>query len=125
MEIIVGNASYPTPRIEENSHEYRPLGLGYANLGALLMHRGIPYDSEVGRSIAAALTSLMTGRAYHQSARIAAVTGPFRGYPENEQPFLEGDAHASGCGNGDRFRGCPGRSPFPGAAGLGRGHRAR
>ena len=89
MEIIVGNASYPTPRIEENSHEYRPLGLGYANLGALLMHRGVPYDSDVGRSIAAALTSLMTGRAYHQSARIAGVTGPFQGYLGNEQPFLE------------------------------------
>ena len=89
MEIIVGNASYPTPRIERNSHDFRPLGLGYANLGALLMHRGVPYDSRQGRSIAASITSLMTGRAYAQSARIAATTGPFRGYAKNEQPFLE------------------------------------
>ncbi len=88
MEIIVGNASYPTARIEKNSHAFRPLGLGYANLGALLMHRGVPYDSDLGRSIAASLTSLMTGRAYRQSARIAEVTGPFQGYPENEAPFL-------------------------------------
>ena len=88
MEIIVGNASYPTARIEKNSHAFRPLGLGYANLGALLMHRGVPYDNDLGRSIAASLTSLMTGRAYRQSARIAEVTGPFQGYPENEVPFL-------------------------------------
>ena len=89
MEIIVGNASYPTARIERNSHRFRPLGLGYANLGALLMHRGVPYDSDLGRSIAASLTSLMTGRAYRQSARIAEVAGPFQGYPENREPFLE------------------------------------
>ena len=89
MEIIVGNASYPTPRIERNSREFRPLGIGYANLGALLMHRGIPYDSDAGRAIAASITSLMTGRAYRQSARMSEVTGPFHGYPENEQPFLE------------------------------------
>ena len=89
MEIIVGNASYPTERIEKNSHDYRPLGLGYANLGALLMQSGLPYDSAPGRAYAAALTSLMTGRAYSQSARIAAVTGPFAGYPQNREPFLE------------------------------------
>ncbi len=89
MEIIVGNASYPTERIEKNSHDYRPLGLGYANLGALLMQSGLPYDSKPGRAYAAALTSLMTGRAYGQSARIAAVTGPFAGYPQNREPFLE------------------------------------
>ena len=89
MEIIVGNASYPTPRIEQNSHAFRPLGLGYANLGALLMHRGVPYDSDTGRSIAAALTSLMTGRAYRQSARMAEAIGSFERYPENEEPFLE------------------------------------
>lgn len=88
MEIIVGNASYPTDRIEKNSHAYRPLGLGYANLGALLMHRGIPYDADEGRSIAASITSLMTGRAYAQSARMASVVGPFDGYAENEEPFL-------------------------------------
>ena len=89
MEIIVGNASYPTPLIEANSHRYRPLGLGYANLGALLMHRGEPYDSDAGRSLAAAITSLMTGRAYAQSARLARVADPFDGYAENETPFLE------------------------------------
>ena len=89
MEIIVGNASYPTPRIEKNSHAYRPLGLGYANLGALLMRQGIPYDSADGRAVAASLTSLMTGRAYAQSARLAAVVGPFEGYAPNEEPFLE------------------------------------
>ncbi len=89
QEIIVGNASYPTPAIERNSHDFRPLGLGYANLGALLMSRGVPYDSEAGRSFAAAVTALMTGEAYAQSARIARdCGGPFAGYPKNEQPFL-------------------------------------
>ena len=89
MEIIVGNASYPTPTIEKNSHAYRPLGLGYANLGALLMRLGIPYDSDEGRALAGSLTSLMTGRAYAQSARMAAAAGTFDGYPQNEEPFLE------------------------------------
>ena len=89
QEIIVGNASYPTPSIERNSHDFRPLGLGYANLGALLMSRGVPYDSEEGRDYAAAITALMTGEAYAQSARIARdCGGPFAGYPKNEQPFL-------------------------------------
>ncbi len=87
MEIIVGNASYPTRRIEENSHRFRPLGLGYANLGALLMHYGLPYDSDRGRAVAASITSLMTGAAYGQSARIAGAVGPFDGYPENRDPF--------------------------------------
>ncbi len=89
MEIIVGNASYPTTRIERNSHDFRPLGLGFANLGALLMRRGVPYDSDQGRAIAGSITSLMTGRAYAQSARIAETAGPFQGYAENERPFLE------------------------------------
>ena len=89
QEIIVGNASYPTPAIERNSHDFRPLGLGYANLGALLMSRGVPYDSEEGRDYAAAITALMTGEAYAQSARIARdCGGPCAGYPKNEQPFL-------------------------------------
>ena len=89
MEIIVDNASYPTKTIGENSHRFRPLGLGYANLGALLMSRGLPYDSEPGRAYAAALTSLMCGEAYHTSARISAEsTGSFEGYAENERPFL-------------------------------------
>jgi ribonucleoside-diphosphate reductase alpha chain len=89
QEIIVDNASYPTPAIEKNSHAYRPLGLGYANLGALLMARGLPYDSDAGRDYAAALTALMTGEAYAQSARIARdCGGPFSGYPKNRDPFL-------------------------------------
>jgi ribonucleoside-diphosphate reductase alpha chain len=89
QEIIVDNASYPTPAIEKNSHAYRPLGLGYANLGALLMSRGLPYDSDAGRDYAAAVTALMTGEAYAQSARIARDHGgPFSGYENNPEPFL-------------------------------------
>jgi ribonucleoside-diphosphate reductase alpha chain len=89
QEIIVDNASYPTPAIEKNSHAYRPLGLGYANLGALLMSRGLPYDSDAGRDVAAALTAMMTGEAYAQSARIARDHGgPFAGYEKNRDAFL-------------------------------------
>jgi len=88
MEIVVGYADYPTEAVTKNSHDYRPLGLGYANLGALLMHQGLPYDSEAGRSHAAALTAVMTGEAYAQSARLATVKGPFAGYPENEESML-------------------------------------
>jgi ribonucleoside-diphosphate reductase alpha chain len=89
QEIIVGNAKYPTKRIEENSHKFRPLGLGYANLGALLMSRGLPYDSTPARAYAGAITSLMTGWAYRTSAVISRdVTGPFEGYPENEESFI-------------------------------------
>ena len=89
QEILVDNASYPTPRIEENSHRFRPLGLGYANLGALLMSRGLAYDSEEGRNYAAALTAIMHGEAYRQSAVIARDHGgPFNDYAINEGPFL-------------------------------------
>ena len=89
QEIIVGNAKYPTPRIAENSLRFRPLGLGYANLGALLMSRGLPYDSAEARSYAGAITALMTGWAYRTSAVIARdVTGPFDGYAENREPFI-------------------------------------
>jgi len=89
QEIIVDNASYPTPAIEKNSHAYRPLGLGYANLGALLMSRGVPYDSDAGRDYAAALTAIMTGEAYAQSSRISRDHGgPFSGYEQNREPFL-------------------------------------
>ena len=89
QEIIVGNASYPTKAIGRNSHAFRPLGLGYANLGALLMSKGVPYDSEAGRAYAGAITALMTGEAYAQSARIARDHGgPFSGYKDNEEPFL-------------------------------------
>ena len=89
QEIIVDNASYPTEAIARNSRAYRPLGLGYANLGALLMSRGIPYDSDEGRDWAGALTALMTGEAYAQSARIARDQGgPFTGLAANRAPFL-------------------------------------
>ncbi|MDP6608662.1 MAG: vitamin B12-dependent ribonucleotide reductase [Vicinamibacterales bacterium] len=89
QEIIVDSASYPTKPIERNSRDYRPLGLGYANLGALLMSRGLPYDSEAGRDYSAAITALMTGEAYAQSARVARDHGgPFVGYEQNAEPFL-------------------------------------
>jgi ribonucleoside-diphosphate reductase alpha chain len=89
QEIIIENASYPTKAIERNSHAFRPLGLGYANLGALLMSKGVPYDSEAGRAYAGAITALMTGEAYAQSSRIARDHGgPFSGYKDNEEPFL-------------------------------------
>jgi ribonucleoside-diphosphate reductase alpha chain len=89
QEIIVGNAKYPSKAIEANSHRFRPLGLGYANLGSLLMSLGLPYDSAPARAWCGAITSLMTGWAYRTSAVIARdVTGPFGGYAENEQPFL-------------------------------------
>ncbi len=80
QEILVDNASYPTRDIAENSHVFRTLGLGYANLGSLCMSYGLPYDSDEGRALAGAITSLMTGHAYEQSARIAANVGPFPGY---------------------------------------------
>ena len=89
QEILVDNASYPTPRIDENSHRFRPLGLGYANLGALLMSRGLAYDSPEGQAYAAAITSIMTAEAYRQSAVIARDHGgPFAEYAKNEEPFL-------------------------------------
>ncbi len=89
MEIIVDNSRYPTAQITQNSFDYRPLGLGYANLGALLMSRGLPYDSVPARAYSAAITAIMCGEAYRQSARISAdATGPFKGYAQNEQPFL-------------------------------------
>ncbi|RAL20944.1 vitamin B12-dependent ribonucleotide reductase [Lujinxingia litoralis] len=88
QEILVDNAGYPTPAIEKNSHAFRPLGLGYANLGALLMARGLPYDSTEGRAYAGAITALMCGEAYAQSAKVAATTGPFVEYPLNEEPML-------------------------------------
>jgi ribonucleoside-diphosphate reductase alpha chain len=89
QEILVDNASYPTPAIARNSHDYRPLGLGYANLGVLLMDRGLPYDSDAGRAYAGAVTSLMHGEAYAQSARVAGAMGPFAGYARNAEPMLK------------------------------------
>jgi ribonucleoside-diphosphate reductase alpha chain len=88
QEIIVGNSSYPTERIEQNAKAFRQLGLGYANLGALLMARGLPYDSDGGRAWAGAVTALMTGHAYRTSAKIAEHTGPFAGYEPNKDAML-------------------------------------
>jgi len=88
QEILVDNASYPTEAITQNSRDFRPLGLGYANLGALLMASGLPYDSDAGRDVAAALTAVMTGEAYAQSARIAQKKGPFNGFAINREPML-------------------------------------
>ena len=88
QEILVDNASYPTAKIAQNSHDYRPLGLGYANLGALLMARGVAYDSEPGRDLAAAITALMCGTAYATSAQIAEARGAFAGYDRNRASFL-------------------------------------
>ena len=89
QEILVDNASYPTEKIAKNSHAYRPLGLGYANLGALLMCMAAPYDSPQGRDICGAVTALMTGEAYYQSARIAERLGPFSGYAPNRDSTLD------------------------------------
>jgi ribonucleoside-diphosphate reductase alpha chain len=88
QEILVGNADYPTEKIAETTRNFRQLGLGYANLGALLMALGLPYDSESGRAWAGAVTALMTGHAYTTSARIASRMGPFAGFPDNEQHML-------------------------------------
>lgn len=89
MEILVDAASYPSAQITEMSHTYRPLGLGYANLGALLMSIGLPYDSDGGRALAATITAIMTGEAYKTSAQIAAVKGAFDGYDKNKESMLE------------------------------------
>ncbi|MBX3126936.1 MAG: vitamin B12-dependent ribonucleotide reductase [Polyangiaceae bacterium] len=88
QEILVDFSSYPTAPIAKNSHDYRPLGLGYANLGTVLMLLGVPYDSNKGRSIAAALTAILCGHAYRQSAKIAASKQPFPGYEKNREPML-------------------------------------
>src|SRR6266850_1156761 len=89
QEIIVGFASYPTNKIQVNSFNFRPLGLGYANLGALLMSQGIAYDSDYGRDYAGAITAMMTGEAYLQSAKIAGEMGPCAGFDVNRKPFLD------------------------------------
>jgi ribonucleoside-diphosphate reductase alpha chain len=89
QEILVGFASYPTERIAERSHQFRPLGLGYANLGTLLMMQGLPYDSEGARAYAACVTAMMTGEAYAMSAEMAASKGPFEGFAENRDSMLE------------------------------------
>jgi len=88
QEILVDLCSYPTAKIAQNSHDYRPLGLGYANLGTLLMIQGIPYDSNEGRAIAGAITAIMTGHAYRVSAQLAHVKGAFNGYSANRESML-------------------------------------
>jgi ribonucleoside-diphosphate reductase alpha chain len=88
QEILVDLSSYPTKTIAQNSHDYRPLGLGYANLGSLLMQMGVPYDSDKGRAIAAALTAIMCGQGYRASADMAASKGPFNGFAKNREPML-------------------------------------
>jgi ribonucleoside-diphosphate reductase alpha chain len=100
QEILVGNSSYPTPEIEQNAKAYRQLGLGYANLGALLMARGLAYDSDEGRAYAAAITALMTGRAYRKSSEIAGRMGAFAGYRPNAAAMLGVIAkHRAAVGN--------------------------
>jgi ribonucleoside-diphosphate reductase alpha chain len=100
QEIVVGYSSYPTPEIEGNAKAYRELGLGYANLGALLMARSLPYDSDEGRAYAAAITALMTGRAYRKSAEIAARMGPHAGYRPNAAAMVGVIAkHRAAVGN--------------------------
>ena len=88
QDILVGNADYPTEKIATNAKNFRQLGLGYANLGALLMTLGLPYDSAAGRAVAAAVTALMTGEAYRQSTRLAARLGSFAGFAHNREPML-------------------------------------
>jgi len=88
QDILVDASSYPTPEIGKNAHAFRELGLGYANLGALLMELGMPYDSEAGRQYAGAVTALLCGEAYLQSARVAGALGPFEGYSVNREPML-------------------------------------
>jgi ribonucleoside-diphosphate reductase alpha chain len=91
QEILVDNAGYPSEAIARNSHAFRPLGLGFANLGALLMSMGFPYDSDEGRAVAGAVQAIIHSEAYARSAEIAAneEIGPFDGYAENEEPFLQ------------------------------------
>src|SRR3989440_6658293 len=100
QEILVGYSSYPTTEIERNAKSYRQLGLGYANLGALLMSRGLPYDSDEGRAYAAAITALMTGRAYRKSSEVAARMGAFAGYQRNAAAMIGVIAkHRAAVGN--------------------------
>src|SRR5687767_7135732 len=108
QEILVGYSSYPTPEIERNARAFRQLGLGYANLGALLMARGLPYDSDEGRAYAAAVTALMTGRAYRKSAEIASRMGAFAGYRKNAAAMIGVIAkHRAAVGNIDHAHAVP------------------
>ena len=89
QDLVIDGGSYPTEKIAENSHNFRPLGLGYANLGALLMSYGLPYDSDEGRNVASAITSIMTGEAYKTSAEMAKAAGPFLMFEKNKEPMIE------------------------------------
>jgi ribonucleoside-diphosphate reductase alpha chain len=132
QEILVGYSSYPTPEISRNAKRFRQLGLGYANLGALLMARGLPYDSDEGRAYAAGITALMTGRAYRKSAEIASRMGPFDGYQVNRAPMIGVIAkHRASVGNientdvvpGDLLTAC--RKAWDDALNLGEVHGFR
>jgi len=108
QEIAVGYSSYPTPEIGRNARSFRQLGLGYANLGALLMARGLPYDSDEGRAYAAAITALMTGRGYRKSAEVARRMGPFAGYQPNAAAMTGVIAkHRAAVGNIDNSHSVP------------------
>jgi ribonucleoside-diphosphate reductase, adenosylcobalamin-dependent len=108
QEILIGYSSYPTPEIGRNARAFRQLGLGYANLGALLMARGLPYDSDEGRAYAAAVTALMTGRAYRKSAEIAGRMGPFADYQKNAGAMLSViSKHRAAVGNIDHESSVP------------------
>ena len=105
QDILVGNADYPTPQIGETSRRFRQLGIGYANLGALLMTLGLPYDSDDGRTVAGAITALMTGEAYRTSTSLAARLGPFEGYNENRDHMLRVlDQHRAAAASIDEER---------------------
>ena len=126
QEIAVGYSSYPTPEIERNAKAYRELGLGYANLGALLMARGLPYDSDEGRAYAAAITALMTGRAYRKSAEMAGRMGPYAGYRGNARGDARRHLQAPrGRREHRAHRLGAGRPAERGAPRLGRGARPR
>ena len=112
QEIMVGYSSYPTPEIDRNAKSYRQLGLGYANLGALLMSNGLPYDSDEGRAYAAAVTALMTGRAYRKSAEVAARMGSFAGYQPNAGAMIGViSKHRAAVGNIEHQNAVSGRPP--------------
>ena len=104
QEILVGFASYPTERIAQRSYEFRPLGLGYANLGALLMVEGLPYDSDAARAYAACVTAMMTGEAYALSAEMAASKGAVRGLCRESRQHARRDAAAPRLGARHRHR---------------------
>ncbi len=131
QEILVDHASYPTERIAANSHKFRPLGLGYANLGSLLMASGLPYDSDEGRALAAAITAIMHGQAYLTQCRARGARRPVRRLRGQPRADAQGDGDAPRCGRGDRSRRRPKscwprpRPSGPNASSMGRKHGYR